>query len=190
MSTDVGGTRWQLTVDDDIELRGFEDADADRLFALVDANRTHLRRWLPWLDATATIEAERAFVERSRLQAERDDGVQYGIWHQGALVGAIGHVGISWSNRATEIGYWLAEDAQGRGIITRATSALVSQAFSELRLHRVVIRCATENTRSAAVPRRLGFHLEGTHRDAEWLYDHYVDHHVFAMLAPDWRARA
>lgn len=29
---------------------------------------------------------------------------------------------------------------------------------------------------------------EGILRDAEWLYDHYVDHFIFGMLARDWRA--
>lgn len=108
------------------------------------------------------------------------------MYSEGILVGMIGHVGIDWPNRATEIGYWLAEDRQGRGIITRSVRALIDEAFGPLDLHRVVIRCATGNTRSAAVPRRLGFQLEGAQREAAWLYDHFEDYLVFSMLASEW----
>ncbi len=177
-------------VDANLELRAVVEADAEPLFALVEANRAHLRAWLPWLDATTSVDDVRAFIDRSRQQAARNDGVQYAIFEGGTLIGMIGHVGINWPNRSTEIGYWLAEDAQGRGIITRSVGALVDEAFGLLGLHRVVIRCATGNVRSAAVPRRLGFTLEGTLREAERLYDHYLDMNVYAMLASEWRTRA
>jgi len=44
-----------------------------------------------------------------------------------------------------------------------------------------------ENTRSRAIAERLGFRLEGVHRDAEWLYDHFVDLACYAMVARDWK---
>jgi ribosomal-protein-serine acetyltransferase len=50
----------------------------------------------------------------------------------------------------------------------------------------VEVRAAPGNRRSRAIPERLGFRQEGILRDAEWLYDHYVDLVVYAMLADDW----
>jgi hypothetical protein len=41
-------------------------------------------------------------------------------------------------------------------------------------------------TAGRAVPERLGFQLEGIIRDAEWLYDHFVDHAMYAILKKDW----
>ena len=35
------------------------------------------------------------------------------------------------------------------------------------------------------IPERLGFRLEGRLRDAEWLYDHWVDYVVYTRLATD-----
>jgi ribosomal-protein-serine acetyltransferase len=63
---------------------------------------------------------------------------------------------------------------------------LVDYAFNELGLNRLEIRCATENTKSRAIPQRLGFKQEGTIRQAEWLYDHYVDLVVYGILASEW----
>jgi ribosomal-protein-serine acetyltransferase len=54
-------------------------------------------------------------------------------------------------------------------------------------LHRIEIRCATGNTRSAAIPLRLGFTEEGTLHEAEWLYDHWVDLRVFALVDVNWK---
>jgi ribosomal-protein-serine acetyltransferase len=44
------------------------------------------------------------------------------------------------------------------------------------------IHCATGNTRSSAVPKRLGFTFEGTLREAQLLDGRYVDLDVYSML--------
>jgi ribosomal-protein-serine acetyltransferase len=48
-----------------------------------------------------------------------------------------------------------------------------------------VIACGVENKRSQAIPQRLGFTHEGTARQAEWLYDHFVDHQIYSLLRSD-----
>ncbi len=62
----------------------------------------------------------------------------------------------------------------------------IAHLFEELDLHRVEIRCAAGNAKSNAIPRRLGFKLEGTHRDAELVNGRYHDLHVYAMLKSEW----
>lgn len=173
-------------VDDEIELRLLEERHAEALFALVDANRDYLREWLPWLDDNRDAAASRAFIRSCLQQFADNKGYQAGVWVAGELAGMAGFHAIDRTNRSAMIGYWLAAGYQGRGIITRACRALVDQAFAELGLNRVVIRCATGNARSCAIPERLGFTNEGVKRQAEWLYDHFVDHNVYAMLAEDW----
>jgi ribosomal-protein-serine acetyltransferase len=65
----------------------------------------------------------------------------------------------------------------------------VEYLFDEVGLHRVEIRCGTGNTRSRAIPQRLGFHHEGILRDAEWVNDRWLDLDVWSMLEQDWRNR-
>jgi ribosomal-protein-serine acetyltransferase len=71
--------------------------------------------------------------------------------------------------------------------MTKSCIAYINYAFNELKLNRVEIRCAVENSKSRAIPEGLGFKNEGTIREAEWLYDHFVDHIVYGMLARDWK---
>ena len=176
-----------IAVDEELSLGLLEERHAEALFALTERNREHLRRWLPWVDAVQVTEDTRHFLRQSLEQLARGDGFQAGIWLRGKLVGVIGYHRISRPNRYTEIGYWLDAKSQGQGVMTRACRAMVSYAFAELGLNRVEIRCATGNTRSCAVPERLGFRREGVLRQVEWLDGAPVDHVLYAVLAEEWR---
>lgn len=172
-----------------LELRPLNLRDARALFALVDANRDRLRRWLPWPDANRSVLDSRAYILRVRALARKGVGRAYGLWWRGALVGVAGFVWIDAVNRNAGIGYWLAETAEGRGLMTAAVSALVRHGFRDLGFHRIEIRAGVRNRRSRAVPERLGFRHEGTLRQVERLADRFVDHAVYGMLAGAWRAR-
>jgi ribosomal-protein-serine acetyltransferase len=100
------------------------------------------------------------------------------------MIGAAGFAGIDWIARSTSVGYWLAEEHQGQGLMTRAVRALVDHAFGELDLHRVEIQVAEGNRRSRAIPERLGFQHEGTLREAECVGGRYLDLVVYGLLAP------
>ena len=176
------------TIGDGAELRLLEERHAARLFALVDRNRAHLREWLPWLDTNTSVEASLHFIRHALQQFANNDGFQAGIWFEGDLAGVIGYHAIDWANRKTALGYWLGASFQGKGLMTRACQALVDYAFNELDLNRLEIRCAVGNTRSCAIPQRLGFQQEGLLRQVEWLYDHFVDHVVYSVLAREWHA--
>ena len=93
---------------------------------------------------------------------------------------------IDWKNKSTSIGYFLSEEAQGNGIITKSVSSLVNYLFKELDLNRIEIQVAVNNLKSISIPRRLGFVQEGIKRDGQWLYDHYEDLITFSLLRSDW----
>lgn len=176
-----------MRIDDDTELRLYEERHAEEVAEVIDENRIYLREWLPWVDDSQTVEDSRDFIRGSLHQFANNEGFQLGIWYKGNLVGGIGYHPIDWADRKVEIGYWLARSAQGKGIVTRACELLITYAFRELELHKVEIHCATGNTRSRAIPERLGFKQEGIIRDGEWLYDHYVDLVIYGLLESEWK---
>jgi len=168
-------------------LRLLEESDAEELYALVDANRDHLAHWLPWA-AGQTLEGTATFIRATRRQLANDDGFQSAIVEDGRIIGMVGFHSVSWQQRSTSIGYWLAESAQGRGIMTHSVRALTDHALTVWRLNRVEIRAAVDNTRSRSIPERLGFRQEGVLTRAERVGERYVDHVVYAILAGEWRA--
>ena len=175
----------RIRVDDEIELRILREEDASALFALTDGNREHLRRWLPWVDATKAVDDTLRFIKEAEAQLRRNDGFQAGIGYRQELVGVAGYHYWNWSNRKTEIGYWLAERFQGKGIMTRACGALVDYAFDKLGHQRIEIRVAAGNVRSRAIPERLGFVQEGVLRQAEWTLGRPGDQVVYGLLRKD-----
>jgi ribosomal-protein-serine acetyltransferase len=174
-----------LKVTDEIELRLVEEQHAQEIFNLTDTNRQHLREWLPWLDQTRSVADTLAFIASCSRQFSENGGFQAGIWFKHHLCGMIGLHGIDRPNRSTSMGYWLDASHQGKGIMTASCRVMINHAFRELDVHRVVIRCATKNRRSRAIPERLGFALEGVARQSEWLYDHFVDIANYGLLRTD-----
>ncbi len=180
-----------IPLDAECELRQLEPADAGEIFATVCRNREHLGRWLPWVESTHAPEDTRRFLEQ--VAANRAEGrtAAYSLRVQGALAGLIGLHDIDEANGTAQIGYWLASEYEGKGWMTRAAGALLGVAFDGLGLERIEIRCAAGNTRSQAIPKRLGFTYEGTLRSAQRLPGGRVDIRVYGLLREEWtRLRA
>lgn len=175
-------------ISDDLHLELIEPRHAEALFRLADQNRRYLRQWLHWLDETRSVADILDFIRRAQAQLGRNDGFQTALFYQGDIAGMIGLHGIDWQNRSASLGYWLAEPFQGRGLITQACRSYIGHLFGALDLNRVEIRAATENQRSRAVAERLGFQFEGVIRQAEWLYDHFVDHALYGVLRHEWQS--
>ena len=114
------------------------------------------------------------------------DGFESGIRYKGKLVDGR-YSSSELGKKAASLGYYLAEDAGGKGIMTRSVKAVLHYAFENLKLNKMEIRCGVENVKSRAIPERLGFKLDGVLRDEEWLYDHFHDVAVYSLLASEWK---
>ena len=177
---------FSFELDEDTLLRDIRREDAEELFRITDASRDYLRDWLPWVDATAAIDDTKGFIDSCVRDYEDHRSLTAAIIHKGQIAGLASYHLINRANRSVSIGYWLGEAYQGKGLMTKAVTALVDYAFTELHVNRVEIRAASENKKSRAIPERLHFVHEGTVRQAEFLYDHFVDHEIYGMLAEDW----
>lgn len=146
---------------DGVRLRRHRVSDATGIAEAVASSIEELRPWMPW----AADEAADPDFQRQRLEASVD------LWEQGSdfsyvvvddeervlgVMSLMARVGP----RALEIGYWLRSDRAGRGIATSCVAALTKCALSCPGVDRVEIHCDEANVRSAAIPERLGYHLE------------------------------
>lgn len=173
-------------LDDEISLRRVEDDQASAVFESVKANAVRLMEFMHWMTPDYSLQMAEEFVERSRENARKGESLSLGIFRREKFIGAIGFVGFDNLVRKTEIGYWIDGGAEGQGIVTRSTQALLVYAFEELSMNRIEIRCSTSNPRSAAVPRRLGFAEEARLRQSEMRNGKLQDFYVFGLLRSDW----
>jgi len=176
-------------VDDEVSLRMFNKDDADEFYNLTINSKSYLREWLGWLDYTKCVEDTAQNIQ-SRCKELMENGgypQSFAIIYNSEIAGTIGFNEIHKANRIGVVGYWLGEEFQGNGIMSKAFKALIDYGFNELKLNRIEVRVALENKKSRALPQRFGFKEEGHIRQAEWLYDHYVDHVVYGLLASEWK---
>jgi ribosomal-protein-serine acetyltransferase len=170
----------------DLLLRPLQEEDAEELFAVTDGNRTHLLRWLPWVDATRTPNYSSLFIRHAIEEQASLRAVHCAITFRNRIIGVIAFNSIDHFHRASTIGYWLAQDHTGHGYMTAAVRALIQFGFDHLNLNRVEIRIAPENRASGAVCTRLRFRYEGVLREAEWLGDRFVDLEIYSLLRSEW----
>jgi ribosomal-protein-serine acetyltransferase len=160
-------------------------ADAAEAYDVVVGERARLREWLPWVDSTTSVEVEREFLRGVEEINRVGVGVHATIRQDGRFAGFVG-LRIDLLRHGAEIGYWLAAEFEGRGIMTRAVAAMVDAGLGPLGLHRIELLAATDNLRSRAIAERLGMAFEGVRREAEELASGFVDLAMYAILARDW----
>lgn len=147
-------------------IRCMNPGDAFALKEAVDANIDHLRPWMPWAEnEPSDIETKIELLRNWRGRFDLSQDFAYGIFDSAnqQLLGCTGLHTRS-SPGALEIGYWLRADCTGRGLATEVAAALTRVAFEVNQVNRVEIHCDPANSRSAAIPRRLGFTHEATLR--------------------------
>ena len=175
-----------LQVDEEISLRSLSIEDVDLLFELVENNREHLQAWLSWISQIKTIEDTKAFVKGVRYKNIFAGRWIYGVLYNNELVGLLDFNEGNKALNQLSIGYWLSKKMEGKGIITRAVHRCLTYVFDEQHVHRVLIKCATQNQKSQAIPMRLNFSWEGIEVDAGTLGGESVDLVVYSMLYSDW----
>jgi len=154
----------------------------EAIFNMVDTNRTYLQNWMPWVAHTHAIEDIARFIAEAQAQFKANNGFNAAVFYNNIICGVIGLHNVDWLNRSTEIGYWLAESSQGKGIMTHCCRAIIDHCFNQMDLHRIEIKCGISNYKSQAIPQRLGFTQEGILKDSELLNGELVDHILYALL--------
>lgn len=185
--------RWPVVVrhvlhsGDRLTLRPLERADRPEWEGL----RRRNQQWLgPW-ESTVPGAAEAALpfgrLRRGLDRAAREGAIlPFVIDVEGRIVGQVQLFDVLWgARRSGWAGYWLVQEATGRGFATWAVAALVDHALLDVQLHRVEVAIRPENAASLRVVERLGLPEEGRQRGVMHVDGAWRDHRTFAVLAED-----
>jgi ribosomal-protein-serine acetyltransferase len=171
----------------ELDLRRVKITDAGEIYKLVESCRHYLRQWLPWVDATGGASDTLIFINENQNKSLFDGREAYSLIFNNQIVGIIDLHNGDRFNKKAEIGYWLAEQFQGHGIVTSACKVLINKAFFEYNLNRVVIKAAEGNIKSQRIPERLGFVKEGIEREGESMRNGFLDLIIYSMLKKEWK---
>lgn len=101
---------------DNITLIPISTQDIDDIFETINNERIFLRKWLPFVDKTKERSDISAFVNNVLETKQKS----FTIRQNNKVIGLIGIHNIDIDNRKAEIGYWLSEKEQGKGIISNS----------------------------------------------------------------------
>ena len=104
----------------------------------------------------------------------------------GRMIGDLGYNEFWPRDHRAEVGYHLAPDHWGGGLMTKALAQVIEYGFAQLGLNKIEATTNVENERSAALLRRLGFELEGTLREHSNRRGVVGDACFFGLLQREW----
>ncbi len=162
--------------------------DASVLADIVARNRDFLAPWEPTRQETYyTVSGQVDVITEALQRYEGGTQVPRVILDEvGVVVGRINLNNIVRGVfQSASVGYWLAEEAGGRGLATAAVAEMVAVGFQEEHLHRLEAGTVPENVRSQAVLRRNGFEQYGYAPRYLSIAGRWQDHLLFQRLADD-----
>lgn len=167
----------------DISLRVIRMRDHRKLEQELLASRSWLRPWEATSPYAPTSFDVRGMI-RSLLRSYDDQtGMPFVIEYRGRIVGQLNVANIlHGSVSSAMIGYWVASDVAGKGIVTTAVALVTDYMFNVIGLHRIEVAIRPENASSLRVVEKLGFRYEGFKHRYIHINGDWRDHMIFALV--------
>jgi len=146
----------RVVVGDRVRLALWSNEDPEVVRALVERSRPELSQFLGWATQPITAEDEAAIQRESEQRWRAATMVGWAIYEGDSMRGMLG-LHRRGGPHELEIGYWLATEATGRGLMTSACTLATDVAFATDGVELVEIVHDARNLRSGAVPARLGY---------------------------------
>ncbi|MEY2689105.1 MAG: hypothetical protein RL375_3303 [Pseudomonadota bacterium] len=163
-------------------LRPYEASDAAAMSAGVRESTETVGRWMSWATPGFSNDDALAWFDLCTRARATGEAHEFGIFgRDGGFVGGCGLNQVSQQNRLCNLGYWVRQSQQRRGVALAATLALRDLAWSSLDLWRVEIVVATGNTPSLGVARKAGASHECLARNRLQVHGKPTDAHVFSF---------
>ncbi len=171
-----------------ISLRRFRKADAEDIRAILKDKDFHRLVGIPH---PYTLRDALAFIIRAHRGRMRGTDLIYAITEKSTdkIIGRIGLHGLKSVHNRAEMGYWLAKEFWGQGIIGEAIRMMLRIGFKDLKLRRIHAYTFDYNRASIRTLEKSGFTNEGLNRKFFKLKNRYLDCYIFSILREEFNAK-
>ena len=163
------------------KIRRWELSDARDLAAALSNKKIqdNLRDGLPY---PYTEQDGKEFIS-AMLAANESDTFAFAITINGKAIGSIGAFRqTNIHNKTAELGYYIAEEYWGKGIMTEAVKQLCDYVFSHTDIIRIYAEPFAYNIGSCRVLEKAGFQYEGTLRSNALKNGNVFDMKMYSKL--------
>lgn len=163
------------------KIRKWKMSDAAELAAVISNKKIqdNLRDGLPF---PYTEQDGAAFISEM-LCADTNETFAFAITAEDKVIGSIGIFRQGNIHRQTaELGYYIAEEYWGKGLMTEAVNQICEYVFNESDIIRIYAEPFAHNTASCRVLEKAGFQYEGTLRKNAVKNGRVIDMKMYARL--------
>ena len=163
------------------KIRRWELSDARDLATALSNKKIqdNLRDGLPY---PYTEQDGKEFIS-AMLAANENDTFAFAITVNGKVIGSIGAFRqTNIHNKTAELGYYIAEEYWGKGIMTEAVKQLCDYVFSHTDIIRIYAEPFAYNIGSCRVLEKAGFQYEGTLRSNALKNGNVLDMKMYSKL--------
>ncbi|WP_394143712.1 GNAT family N-acetyltransferase [Vibrio atypicus] len=170
-----------ITIDDEVKLALIQESFAPHYVELLSTQREYLSQWLAWPAFCQAEQDFRLFAQRMLHEYADGKSMTCAIVYHDKIVGNCSFNTINHDTKCAEVGYWLSNKHQGKGIVTRVVTKLIDIAFNDLMLEKVQLSAAKDNLASRAVAERCGMILEGIVTNREKIGERILAHAIYGI---------
>ncbi len=174
-----------LIVHDKLSLISPASDQVSELFELIEKNRFFLNKHITFAENKDTPHRVKLFLKE--IASFNIGGQKFNliIQYRGQIVGLLGFHKIDRIHARAEIGYWLGEEFQGKGIMFEAIPKFLQYGFEALAVNKVELLTLTSHERNIRLVEKLGFKKEGVLREQYFMHDVFQDAVIYGMLKSD-----
>lgn len=159
----------------EVKIRPQELFDAERFFEIISHTK------LEFIEVPIkTLEEEKYFLRLNEAKRKANFEHNYSVLYFGKLVGACGLRIDQHRPWVGEIGYFIEEGYQSKGIATEAVRQLERVGFEQLDLQRITILMDVRNLASERVAQKCGYQKEGIMKKVHRVGGDYYDCFLYA----------
>lgn len=163
-----------------------ERLDAYLFYEMVDQNRSRLEDYFSGTVCyTTNLDSTREYCDLLAEKAINKIYFPYVIVDaiSEKYIGYVDLKNIDWSIPKTEVGYFIDERYEGKGIITKAVGVVIEHITSIYKFKKILCRANEDNKGSIQVALNNGFELEGVvRRDYKKTNGEIVDLNYYGRL--------
>jgi RimJ/RimL family protein N-acetyltransferase len=180
----VSHLKMQAIYFEGLVFREFEDSDATSFASAARESVETVGRWMPWCSATFSDQDALDWFQACRTSLALGSAFEFGIFSESTaeFIGGVGLNSINRQHLFCNLGYWVRQTHQRRGVASRSVRALVPHAFQAHGLRRVEIVVAEGNAPSKAVALKAGAQLECVARNRLHIHGVSVPATVFSLV--------
>ncbi|WP_040253935.1 GNAT family N-acetyltransferase [Psychroserpens mesophilus] len=152
---------------DHYTIRLLQDTESEAFFNLIDNNRPRLEDFFAGtVSKTLTLDATKQYCVEIQKRIKDISYLPYMITdtETNTFVGLVDVKNIDLNVPKAELGFFIDDHYEGKGIVTKATSLVINHIIQKHKFIKLLCRAGNRNKGSIAVILKNGFELEGTIR--------------------------